>query len=239
VVGDPLCSPFQTSALGQDQIHRGIDPATSLPGLFVQRHLSVLTGANPALNVEGLKLNLLGWSMAAQEQPADAIDKVLERATALEPRLPSAQLRLASAAERRADFEKAVERYRAVLTVEPSNVFALNNLAYLLADKQNHAREALPLAERAFRLSGEAAIIADTLGWVHFKLGDPAKALPLLDRAAKAASSNVDILVHAAVAHAAAGNPVQARRYVDAAIKVDPKAVERSDVKALLGKLVN
>ena len=239
VVGDPLCSPFQTSALGQDQIHRGIDPATSLPGLFVQRHLSVLTGANPALNVEGLKLNLLGWSMAAQEQPADAIDKVLERATALEPRLPSAQLRLASAAERRTDFEKAVERYRAVLTVEPSNVFALNNLAYLLADKQNHAREALPLAERAFRLSGEAAIIADTLGWVHFKLGDPAKALPLLDRAAKAASSNVDILVHAAVAHAAAGNPVQARRYVDAAIKVDPKAVERSDVKALLGKLVN
>jgi len=239
VVGDPLCAPFRTVALEQNQIHRGIDPATSLPALFAERHLGVLKAANPALNVEGLKLNLLGWSMAAQEQSTEEIDRVLERATALEPKLPPAQLRLATAAEKISDFDKAIERYRAVLTVEPSNVFALNNLAYLLADKKNQAREALQMAERAYRLSGEAAIIADTLGWVHFKLGDTATALPLLDKAAKAAAANVDILVHAATAHAAAGNPVQARRYVDAAIKVDPKAADRADVKALLGKLVN
>ena len=238
VVGDPLCAPFQAAALGQDQIHKGIDQATSLPALFVQRRLSVLKTTNPALNAEGLKLDLLGWSMFAQDQPADAIDKVFERATALEPKLPPAQLRLASVAEKAGDYDKAIERYRAVLSVEASNVFALNNLAYLLADKKNQPREALPMAERAFRLSGEAAIVADTLGWVHFKLGDSASALPLLDRAAKGAASNVDILVHAATAHAGAGNLVQARRYLDTAIKVDPKAAERTDVKALLAKLV-
>lgn len=239
VVGDPLCAPFQRAPLQDDQIHRGIDKSTSLPSLFAERRLRVLTTVNPSLNVEGLKLSLLGWSMAAQEQPPAQIDSVLESATALEPRLPPAQLRLASEAERRQDFENAITRYRAVLSVEPSNVFALNNLAYLLADKKNQPRDALDMAERAYRLSGEAAFIADTLGWVYFKLGDTAKALPLLDRAAKAGGANVDILVHAATAHAAAGNPVQSRAYLDAALKADPKAAERADVKALIGKLVN
>ena len=68
--------------------------------------------------------------------------------------------------------------------------------------------------------------------------GDTAKALPLLDSAAKSAPANVDILIHAAIVHAFMGNLVQARRYVDAALKADPKVANRTDVKALLGKLV-
>ena len=145
---------------------------------------------------------------------------------------------MALGAEKRNDYDSAIERYRAVLKSEPGNVFALNNLAYLLADKKNQGSEALPLAEHAYRLSDQSPSIADTLGWVHFKLGDAAKALPLLELAAKGAPANVDILVHAAIVHASVGNSVQARRYVDAAIKADPKAADRSDVKALLGKLV-
>jgi tetratricopeptide (TPR) repeat protein len=201
--------------------------------------LNNLKGGTLRLNEEALILNMRGWSLFAQGKPDSEVDEVFERATALEPRLLDAQLRLAAADEKRNDHDKAIERYRAVIAVEQSHVLALNNLAYLLADKKNLASEALPIAERAYRFSGQLPVIADTLGWVHFKLGDYAKALPLLDRAAKGAPSDVDVLVHAATAHAAVGNSVQARKYVDAAIKADPKAAERSDVKALLGKLVN
>jgi tetratricopeptide (TPR) repeat protein len=237
VVGDPLCAPFQSAPVAQEQLYRGLDQATSLPALFAERRLTQWKASAPGLNAEGLTLDLRGWSLLAQGKPDTEVDAVLERATLLEPKLVASQLRLAAAAEKRMDVDEAIERYRAVLTAEPRNLFALNNLAFSLADKKGQAKEALPLAERAYRLAGPAASVADTLGWVHFKLGDTAQALPLLDRAAKDAPGNVDILVHAAAAHAASGNIVQARRYVDAALKADPKAAERPDVKALLGKL--
>lgn len=239
VIGDPLCSPFQSAALGQEQLHRGLDQATLLPALFAERRLNNLKGGQPGINAEALKLSLRGWSLLSQGRPEAEVDETLERATALEPRLVTSQMRLAAAAEKRSDYDKAIERYRAVLAAESGNMVALNNLAYALADKKNQAAEALPFAERAYRLSGQAPAFADTLGWVRFKLGDTVQALPLLDLAAKGAPSSVDILVHAAIVHAAAGNSVQSRRYLDAALKADPKAAERSDVKALLGKLVN
>jgi uncharacterized protein (TIGR03790 family) len=238
VVGDPLCSPFQSAPAAQDQLHRGVDQATLLPALFAERRLNNLKDGKTPVNSEALTLSLRGWSLLGQGKPDAEVDEVLARATAIEPRLVTSQLRLATGAEKRNDYDKAIERYRAVLAAEPGNLVALNNLAYILADKKNQAAEALPLAERAYRLSGQETTIADTLGWVQFKLGDTAKALLLLDQAAKAVPPNVDILVHAAIAHASVGNSVQARRYVDAAIKADPKAADRSDVKTLLGKLV-
>jgi uncharacterized protein (TIGR03790 family) len=238
VVGDPLCSPFQSAPAGQDQLHRGLDQATLLPALFAERRLNSLKGGSSPLNAEALTLNLRGWSLLAQGKPDSEVDAVLERATVLEPRLVAAQLRLSGVEEGRKDYDRAIERYRAVLAADPGNVFALNNLAFALADHKDQAKDALPLAQRAYALAGETPAIADTLGWVHFKLGEAAKALPLLDRAAKGAPASVDILVHAAIVHASVGNPVQARLYLDAAIKADPKAAERSDVKALIGKLV-
>ena len=235
VVGDPLCSPFQTAQVPQDRLFRGIDQGTLLPALFAERRLSLLKASG--LDADGAILSLRGWSLAAQGRPDAEVDALLERATVLEPRLVASQLKLAGAADRRNDFDQAIGRYRAVLNFDSGNVVALNNLAYILADKKGLAREALPMAERAYRISGEAPTVTDTLGWVHFKLGDTTSALPFLDRAAKAEPGNIDILIHAAVAHSAAGNSVQARRYVDAALKADPKAAERADVKALLGKL--
>jgi tetratricopeptide (TPR) repeat protein len=92
------------------------------------------------------------------------------------------------------------------------------------------------MAERAYRLL-PSPTVADTLGWVHFKLGDAAAALPYLDRAAKLGPANADILIHAATVHAALNNLPQARTYLDAALKVDPKIADRADVKALREKI--
>ena len=92
VVGDPLCSPFQSAPAGQDQLHRGVDQATLLPALFAERRLNSLNGdslkvGSSPLNAEALTLNLRGWSLLAQGKPDSDVDAVLERATALEPRL--------------------------------------------------------------------------------------------------------------------------------------------------------
>ena len=107
---------------------------------------------------------------------------------------------------------------------DPNQVAALNNLAYALADKKKAAAEALPLAEKAYRLSNQAPIVADTLGWVHFKLDQVAAALPLIERAAAALPSEVEVLVHAAAVNVAANNSERAKTFLDAAVKANPAA---------------
>ena len=234
VIGDPLCSPFGTP-LAADLLHKGIDAETELPAIFAERRLAALKASN--FKVDGLKLFFRAQSLQAQGRPEAEVHALLVRAIAAEPRLTQAQWQLAEAAEARRDFNEAEARYRAILAVEPNNVPALNNLAYSLAERRGAAKEALPLAERAYRLSAQNAAIADTLGWVHFKLGDAAAALPYLDRAVRLEPKSVDILVHAAAVHVSLNNRAQARTYLDSAIKADPKASDRNDVKALMAQI--
>ena len=106
-----------------------------------------------------------------------------------------------------------------------------------MADKKNAAAEALPLAEKAYRLSNQAPIVADTLGWVHFKLDHLAAALPLVERAAAAMPSNVDVIVHAAAVNLASNNMERAKALLEAAVKADPAAAGRDDVKAIRAKI--
>jgi len=235
VIGDPLCSPFQTAPVAQDQLHKGLDPDVDIPAMFLDRRLAIL--APQGFNVAALKLQFKAESALLRGRPASEAHPLLVQATALEPRLIAAQMTLALAAEARQDHDDAIARYRAILAVDSDQAVALNNLAYALAERKGAAAEALPLAEKAYRLSGQAAAVADTLGWVLFKNGNAAAAVPYVDRAAKLESGNVDILIHAAFVHAGANNLVQARAYLDAALKLDGKAADRPDVKALQAKI--
>jgi tetratricopeptide (TPR) repeat protein len=63
-----------------------------------------------------------------------------------------------------------IARYRAALAVDSSNLGALNNLAYYLA--QQNPDEALPLAQQAAEIAPDNAAIQDTLGFVFYRKGD-------------------------------------------------------------------
>jgi len=235
VVGDPLCAPFPRPALSTEQLHKGIDPDTELPALFSERRLALL--AQDGLSVEGLKLMLKAEARITRSDQASA-EELLVRATAVEPRLTRAQLRLATWYEERQEHDNAVERYRQILSHDPDNVVALNNLAYALAVHKGTPAEALPLAERAHRLSsGRNSLIADTLGWIHHLLGDNATAAPLIEQALRGNSRHVEILIHAATVHAAMGDRARARLELETATKLDPAASERADVVELRQKL--
>ena len=83
------------------------------------------------------------------------------------------------------DYDKAIERYRAILENDDRNVPALNNLAYALAVRKQQPKEALPFAQRAYLLTREQALTGDTLAWVYHLLGDDKTALPLLQDAVR------------------------------------------------------
>ena len=57
-----------------------------------------------------------------------------------------------------------------MLAVDSSNLGALNNLAYYVA--QQNPDEALPLAQQAAEIAPDNAAIQDTLGFVFYRKGD-------------------------------------------------------------------
>lgn len=74
---------------------------------------------------------------------------------------------------------------RAIIERDPDNANALNALGYTLADENLEGRlaEARSLIERAHALEPNNPAILDSLGWVHYRLGDPEAALPWLEQA--------------------------------------------------------
>jgi tetratricopeptide (TPR) repeat protein len=83
----------------------------------------------------------------------------------------SAQLWLANIEDRARNYPAAMEGYRRVLAMNPRNLVALNNLAYLLATQTNQLDEALQDAQQARELAPTNTDVEGTLGWVLFRKG--------------------------------------------------------------------
>ena len=75
------------------------------------------------------------------------------------------------------------EDLRQILHNDPDNSMALNALGYTLADRNERLDEALQLIEHAHQLNPNDPAILDSLGWVHYRLGNLAQAEALLQQA--------------------------------------------------------
>jgi len=108
----------------------------------------------------------------------------------------------------------AAGQYEQVLRAFPSNVGALNNLAWIYTEQKNP--KALALAERAHKLAPTSASVQDTYGWALVAAGQAKTALPILMEAAKAAPKEPAIQYHLAVAQARSGDRAGARSTLEA-----------------------
>jgi tetratricopeptide (TPR) repeat protein len=70
----------------------------------------------------------------------------------------------------RGDSPGAEQSYKAALALDPQTDVAANNLAYLLADEGRDLTTALQMAQDVKSRHPEDPTIADTLGWIYFKL---------------------------------------------------------------------
>jgi uncharacterized protein HemY len=104
-------------------------------------------------------------------------------------------------------------------------VFALNNLAYALAEYGNSPDEALKIASRAKELAPDNATIDDTIGWVYYKKGLYSNAVQYLESSVKRQPSAARH-AHLAIAYAKRGNTTQAVSQIEAAMKLNPNAPE-------------
>lgn len=89
----------------------------------------------------------------------------------------------AMVSERLDNIEQTEEDLRAILEREPDHVDALNSLGYTLTDRTDRHEEAYEYIKRAMELRPDVAYIMDSMGWVHFRLGNFQKAKEYLQRA--------------------------------------------------------
>ncbi|MDH5423363.1 MAG: tetratricopeptide repeat protein [Gammaproteobacteria bacterium] len=92
-------------------------------------------------------------------------------------------------------IDSAVAGLKKLLKQEPENIQALNALGYTLADRTNRFEEALEYILKAYQLKPDDAAIKDSLGWVHFRLGNIEEALKWLQQAFKS-DNDPEIAAH-------------------------------------------
>ncbi|WP_162588468.1 tetratricopeptide repeat protein [Variovorax sp. RA8] len=74
---------------------------------------------------------------------------------------------------------------RRLIDLKPDNQNAYNALGYSLADRKIRLEEARTLIKKAVQLAPEDPFIADSLGWVEFRLGNTDEAVRILESAYK------------------------------------------------------
>lgn len=131
---------------------------------------------------------------------------------------------------------QAASEYETVLKAYPSNVGALNNLAWIYTEQ--HDPKGLELAGKAYKLAPKSASVADTYAWSLVAADRSKEALPILATAAKAAPQNADIQYHLAVAQANTGDKAGARTTLEALAKIDDANFRnKQDAEKLLQSL--
>ncbi|MHC5006274.1 MAG: tetratricopeptide repeat protein, partial [Planctomycetota bacterium] len=65
----------------------------------------------------------------------------------------------------------AVAAFERALEIDPENVLALNNAAYIYAEHLNDLDKALDYGERAVAVSPDEGTVLDTVGWTYYLVG--------------------------------------------------------------------
>ena len=146
----------------------------------MQEHMRTLRQKNPQLAsqlylIEGQALTEADLHMQAYQ--------LYEAALETSPDDLDLLYSFSLAAEKLDKLDVAETNLRRILAIDPDNVRALNAFGYTLADRTDRHEEALQYIRRAYAKEPDDPAIIDSMGWVHFRLGDLDKAREYLQKA--------------------------------------------------------
>jgi Tfp pilus assembly protein PilF len=136
-------------------------------------------------------------------------------------------------------FPKARDAYEKLLSSQPAFEAALNNLAWLYAEKLNQLDKACDLARKARALEPGAAPIADTLGWILYKHANYPQALALLRESAAKLADSPEVQLHLGMAFYMMGQTNAARVALRRAVDAPSEFPGKQDALSRLALLGN
>lgn len=132
-------------------------------------------------------------------------------------------------------LRQAIEQYRNVISVNPNDAVALNNLAWAMGRVGDPG--AARIAQRAYRLAPKSSSVADTLGWILARRGRSAEALKYLEQSTRHDPKNPTMQYHYAYALAKTGRKDQARTILTKILSGSTAFGARKDAERLLAAL--
>ncbi|WP_417547380.1 tetratricopeptide repeat protein [Marinobacter segnicrescens] len=141
---------------------------------------------NPAILADLIQLS--------RSEAPDKVDSLTEQWVERQPASPAAHLARADHLMSKGLDAQALPRYEQVLELQPNNVRAMNNLAWLL--RENDRPRALGLASQAAQLAPESAAVQDTYGWLLHLDGQHEQAVEQLGKALALDPDNQEIENH-------------------------------------------
>ena len=138
--------------------------------------------------------------------------EILRRGVDANPNDSQIALLLASDYEQGGEIDAAIELYEQILSFDPENIIANNNLAAMLLDyrtDEESLQRALDMA-RQFETSEQAALL-DTLGWAYYRNGDYGNAIRILEQAVELEENIALLRYHLGMAFVKADMTVRGR----------------------------
>jgi tetratricopeptide (TPR) repeat protein len=136
--------------------------------------------------------------------------------------------------ERSGDWPQAESDLLRALELAPEQPYVLNYLGYTWADQGRNLDRAQAMLRRATELRPQDGNIADSLGWVLFRLGNLPEAITWLEKAVELESRSSVINDHLGDAYWAAGRQREAQFQWRRAMALDPEPAEMPKIEAKL-----
>jgi tetratricopeptide (TPR) repeat protein len=149
--------------------------------------------------------------------------------------VPATRLALVLDGVGRRDESKPL--YEEILRIDPNNIAALNNLAYIKAEEGTDLDTALTLAQRARQSAPRDPNIADTLGWVYIKKNLSDDAIRVYREVVGTSPNNATYHYHLAMALYQKGDKRAAKQALEDALKHQPSPADQQNIRELMGKV--
>jgi Flp pilus assembly protein TadD len=126
--------------------------------------------------------------------------------------------------------------YESTFTLQSDNPIALNNLAYLIAEKNGDLDTALTFAQRARQKWPHVSAVSDTLAWIYLKKNLQDNAIEILENVVSQSPNQPTFHYHLGAAWLQKGNKAKARTELEKALANRPSSEEAGKIKELLAK---
>lgn len=167
----------------------------------------------------------------------DAALQSFMKARDLVPANPAVMTKIAVIYDETGRKDQARVEYEKILKVDPDNLAALNNLAYMKADQGVDLDRALTLAQRASQKNPNSPDVRDTLALIYLRKNLTDEGLRIMTELVDQNPQNATFHYHRAMALVQKGDNATAKKELSTALQDRPTSNEQFKIHELMAKI--